>query len=169
MKRLLLVISIAGPLAAQWTVWDPTNYGINYGNLQQAISDSEKAVQYYQMARNAAAFVHDPAAFLAQTAAIAGVAINDAASAGWTTQKRAAQLQARLRMGQVLMNESGSITALSHGNASSVQGIAVMMQSTAEQLSRLNAQMQHEQRSKYYTDRNQYQDQGSVISGWRLK
>lgn len=169
MKRIALSLLFTLPLTAQWTVWDPTNYGINIHNLEQAIADGQKAEQYYLMARNAAAFVRNPAAFLAQTAAIAGMAINDAASAGWTSKKRADELRARLQMGQILMNESGTIGSLSHGTATNIQGVAVMLQTTAEELARLNAQMQHERRSKFYTDRNQYQDQGSVITGWRLK
>lgn len=169
MKRLLLTLAIASPMAAQWTVWDPTNYGLNFRNLQQAISDSQKAIQYYQMARDAASFVHNPAAFLAQASTIANVAISDSARAGWTTQKKADQLRARLQMGQVLINESGSIATLSHGNASNVQQISVMLQSTSEELARVNAQLQHEHRTQHYVERNQYQDQGEVIAAWRLK
>jgi hypothetical protein len=169
MKRLLLALGIAGPLAAQWTTFDAANYGVNLHNLQQAINDSQKAVQYYQMARDAASFVHNPAAFLSQASNIAGVAISDSARAGWTTQKKADQLRARLQMGQVLMNESTSIATLSHGNASNVQGISVMLQSTSEELARVNALLQHEQRTRHYMDRNQYQDQGEVIAAWRLK
>lgn len=169
MKRLLLAFALASPLAAQWTVWDPTNYGINLRNLTQAEEDSRKAMEYYSMARNAAAFVHNPAAFLAAVSGIAGMAISDSARAGWTTQKQAAQLQARIQMGQVLINESSAIGALSHGNASNIQSVAVMMQSASAELAQLNATMQQEQRSEHYKDRNQYQDQGGVISAWRLK
>ena len=168
MKKFLFVAALSLPLSAQWTVWDPTNYGINLSNLEQAVQDAQKAEQYYQMARNAAAFVNNPAYFLASAAAITNMAMQDAVTEGWTTEKKRQHLQARLQMGQVLMQESQTIGSISHGNASNIGGLAASMQQTAEQLAQLNKQLQEEQRRDFYRNRP-YQPQAATIAAWRMK
>jgi uncharacterized membrane-anchored protein len=121
------------------------------------------------MARNVAAFVRNPAGFLAATTAMASMAVSDSARAGWTSRQLADQLQAKLAMGQILINESAQMGMLSNGNAANVQSTAMMMQATSEKLARLRAQMQYEQRYEHYKEENKYEDQGRVIAAWRLK
>jgi hypothetical protein len=168
-KRLALIAVLSLPAAAQWTVWDPTNYGINFSNLEQAIADSEKAVQYYQMVRNATAFVRNPAQFLAQTEAIAMVAVGVANTAGITTSQRAAQLQRMIQLQQQAMQEAQTIGAISHGNMSAIGQLAGSMQNVSAELADLKGQMLNEQRTQYYQQQRQYQNQAGIISRWRLK
>lgn len=168
-KRLLLVLVISSPIAAQWTTFDAANYGINLHNLEQAIADGRRALEYYQMARDAAAFVHNPAAFIAEASAIADMAVTDAANEGWTTKQRAKQIESKLKLGRTMMNNSAGLTTISHGNATNMQRISEVMQTASEELARINKKMRDEERSKHYMERNQYQDQGEVIASWRLK
>jgi hypothetical protein len=168
MRRIGLFLFLGVPLFAQWTVWDPTNYGLNLKNLAQGVQDYQKAVEYYTMARQAAAFVNNPAAFMASAAVITNMALRDSVTQGWTTKQRQQQIQAKMQMGQVLMSESQSIGALSHGNASSIGQIATSMQGTAEELARLNKKLADEERTNYYQSKP-YVPQSATIAAWRLK
>lgn len=162
------MLFMGAPLFAQWTVWDPTNYGLNLRNLAQGVQDYQKAVEYYTMAKQAAAFVNNPAAFMASAAVITNMAMRDSVTQGWTTRQRQQQIQAKIQMGQVLMAESQTIGALSHGNASNIGQLAASMQGSAEELARLNKQLADEEKTHYYQSRP-YVPQWDTITAWRLK
>jgi hypothetical protein len=168
-KRLALIAVLSLPAAAQWPTFDFGNWVINGQHLQQVIQDAEKATEYYQMARNAAAFVHNPAQFLAQTEAIAMVAVGVANTAGITTSQRAAQLQKMIQLQQQAMQEAQTIGAISHGNMSAIGQLAGSMQNVSAELADLKGQMLNEQRTQYYQQQRQYQNQAGIISRWRLK
>lgn len=162
MKRLCLALLLGVPIRAQWTVFDPSN-------LNQAVQTYRQVQMYVQLGKDMAAFVHNPAQFLAQLATIEQVALSTAATAGVTTSQRAAQLQELLRLQQRAMQEAQRISSISQGNMGAIGQWAMSLQDTSQELAAVNAQLKHEQRVAYYQERSTYQPQAQIISNWRLK
>jgi hypothetical protein len=137
--------------------------------LNQAREIYANAMQYKQLFDNASAFVHNPAGFLAQTAALSNMALNTANAAGLTTGQRAQRLQQMIRMQQVAMQEAQGIATLSNGNMQGIGMMASALANTSEQLAQTNLQLAHESRVAFYQSRDTYQPQGGLITAWKLK
>lgn len=168
MSRLLLSgVFLTVPLAAQWTVWDPSNYGINLSNLRQAQQAYQQMQQYKQMFDNASAFMRNPAQFMAQIASVEQMALNTANSAGVSTQQKRDQLQKIIRAQQEAMRQAQTIQTISHQNMSSIDNLANSLMNSSEQLARVNQQLAEEQRTMYYRRQERYVNQGDVVAHWR--
>lgn len=168
-KRLLLFALIGAPCWAQWTVWDPTNYGINLQNLNTSIQAYQSAVAYRQMFQNAAAFLHNPAAFMAATLSVSSATTQILEQGGNRSAAKIQQMQKILAMGQVAMQEAQLASALSSGNASNVGMLAIQMAQVGERLAQEQQLYQFNQRVDYYAAHNSWQPAAKELSNWSLK
>lgn len=168
-KAFLLGVLLSAPAWCQFGLGDAVMIAKLEAQLTELRSILQNAQQYKQLFDNASAFAHNPGRFLAAVGQIEQVALNTAAASGMSTPQRIDQLRKVIRMQQISMQESQSISTLSHSNAANIGQLANAMSMASQELSELNAQFQYEQRVKYYQDRATYQPQGQIISQWRLK
>lgn len=169
MRRLVLVLGLALPACAQWTVWDPANYGMNLKNLQQAIQDYQQFQAYAQMYRNSQAFLHNPGLFLAAATNVVTATDMVLQQRGSMSAQRVAQLQKIMTMGRIAMNEAQTIQVMSHGNSAAVGQMAIQLAQVSQQLVEAQKQLEHETRAEYYKAHSVYRPQAETIAGWRLK
>jgi hypothetical protein len=167
MKRLL----IAGLLASSpaWCAFgfdDAIYWAQQFALMRQQI---QQVQQVYGNLQQMAAYVRNPAQFLAQSVNLEQIALNTASRAGVTTSQRAAQLQQAIRMQQVAMQEAQTIQTISHSNMASIGMLANSMAENANQLAAVQQQLQSEQRTLYYQQSRTYQNQSDIISAWRMK
>src|SRR3954447_16193554 len=173
MKRLLLSgLLLASPAFCDiFGISDAIYWIEQLGLMTQQLSQMREhyanAMQYKQMFDQASAFVHNPAGFLAQTAALSGLALNAANQAGLTTGQRAQRLQQIIRMQQTAMQEVQRIGTLTSGNMQGIGAMASEMARTSEQLAQTNQQLAHESRVSFYQSRDTYETQKGVTYIWR--
>lgn len=168
-KIILLGFLLCGPAFSQFGVGDAVMIAKLEAQLAELRDILQNAQQYKQLFDNAAAFARHPAQFLAALSQIEDVALNTAATSGMTTPERIRQLQQIIRLQQVAMQEARTMSTLSNENAADIGQWANAMSTASQDLAQLNAQLQYEQREAYYKQRNTYQPQAALVSGWRLK
>jgi hypothetical protein len=173
-RKLLLGLALASPVfcdifgisdAIYWT----QQLTMMAQQLNQAQQIYSNAMQYKQMFENASAFVHNPAMFLGQVAAMEQMALSTGSSAGFGTSQRIEQLQRMINMQRTAMGEIQSIGTLSNGNMTGISQLASTMSRTSQELAIAQSQLVTEQREDVYRSHNQYQPQAAAISNWRMK